>query len=113
MRSHPDYAPAHEALRRLKAATDAGGKKFDIIELPGPQKTSTGWNGEILQASYVNFYLPNGAIVMPAFDDPNDERARAILAGCLPGRDIMQIDAIDIVQGGGGIHCITQQEPKV
>ncbi len=113
MRSHPDYAPTHEALRRLKAATDAGGKKFDIIELPGPQKTSTGWNGEILQASYVNFYLPNGAIVMPAFNDPNDERARAILAGCLPGRDIMQIDAIDIVQGGGGIHCITQQEPKV
>ena len=41
----------------------------------------------------------------------NDEPARAILAGCFPGRDIMQIDAIDIVQGGGGIHCITQQEP--
>ena len=110
-RSHPDYAPAHEALRRLKTATDAGGKKLEIIELPQPREQRLDWNGRILQASYVNFYLPNGAIVMPAFNDPNDEPARAILAGCFPGRDIMQIDAIDIVQGGGGIHCITQQEP--
>ena len=48
-----------------------------------------------------------------AFGDPNDEAARTILAQCFPGRDIMQIDALDIVQGGGGIHCITQQEPAV
>ena len=112
-RGHPDYGPTREALRRLKTATDAGGKPLEIIELPQPQQTRTAWNGKLLQASYVNFYLPNGAVVMPAFDDPNDEPARAILAGCFPGRDIMQIDAIDIVQGGGGIHCITQQEPKV
>ena len=64
-----------------------------------------------MPASYVNFYLPNGGIVMPAFEDPNDEKARAVLADCFPGRDILQIDALDIVQGGGGIHCITQQEP--
>ena len=49
---------------------------------------------------------------MPAFDDKNDEPARTILAQCFPDRDIMQIDALDIVQGGGGIHCITQQEPE-
>jgi len=49
--------------------------------------------------------------VLPGFDDPNDERARVTLAQCFPGRDILQIDASDIVQGGGGIHCITQQEP--
>jgi agmatine deiminase len=48
---------------------------------------------------------------MPAFDDPHDERARDALAECFPGRDILQIDALDIVEGGGGIHCITQQEP--
>ena len=48
---------------------------------------------------------------MPAFDDPNDEKARAVLADCFPDRDILQIDALDIVEGGGGIHCITQQEP--
>jgi agmatine deiminase len=67
----------------------------------------------LLATSYVNFYLANGALIMPAFGDPNDEAARTILAQCFPGRDIMQIDALDIVQGGGGIHCITQQEPAV
>ncbi len=112
-RAHPDYAPVQEALRRLKTASDAGGRPLEIIELPQPQNIRTAWSGKMLQASYVNFYLANGAIIMPAFGDPNDEGARAVLAGCFPGRDIMQIDALDIVQGGGGIHCITQQEPKV
>ena len=56
-------------------------------------------------------HLPDVTVIMPAFDDPHDEKARSIVANCFPGRDIMQIEALDIVQGGGGIHCITQQEP--
>lgn len=111
-RSHPDYAPSREALRRLKAAVDAQGRKLEIVVLPQPQQTRTSWAGKLLPTSYVNFYLANGAVVMPAFNDPNDESARDLLAQCFPGRDIVQIDALDIVQGGGGIHCITQQEPK-
>jgi agmatine deiminase len=79
--------------------------------LPQPRKTRQSWSGALLPASYVNFYLVNGGVIMPAFDDKNDEPARMILAQCFPDRDIMQIDALDIVQGGGGIHCITQQEP--
>jgi len=46
---------------------------------------------------------------MPSFDDPNDEKARSLLATCFPDRDILQIDALDIVEGGGGIHCITNR----
>jgi agmatine deiminase len=111
-RNHPDHGPVREAARRLEAAHDAEGRKFRIVELPQPKKIRLGWNGKPLPASYVNFYLPNGAIVMPAFNDPNDEKARAVLADVFPGRDIMQIDAADIVEGGGGIHCITQQEPQ-
>jgi agmatine deiminase len=110
-KSHPDHAPVQEALRRLRESTDARGRPFEIVELPQPKKLRQQWNGSVLEASYVNFYLPNGAIVMPAFDDANDEPARAVLADCFPGRDIMQIAALDIVEGGGGIHCITQQEP--
>jgi agmatine deiminase len=110
-RSHPDYVPVQAALQRLVAARDAEGRSLEIVELPQPKKHRQSWAGRLLAASYVNFYLANGAIVMPAFDDPNDEGARTILAQCFPGRDIMQIDALDIVQGGGGIHCITQQEP--
>ncbi|HSZ73940.1 MAG TPA: agmatine deiminase family protein [Rhizomicrobium sp.] len=110
--SHPDFEPAMEAIHRLQEARDARGERFEIIEIEQPRKQRSDWCGRPLQASYINFYLPNGGLVMPAFDDPNDERARAVLADCFPGRDILQIDALDIVQGGGGIHCITQQEPS-
>ena len=112
-KSHPDYAPVHEAMARLNDARDAEERAFEIIQLPQPKKHRQSWSGRLLAMSYVNFYLANGAVIMPAFGDPNDEDARTILAQCFPGRDIMQIDALDIVQGGGGIHCITQQEPAV
>lgn len=112
-KSHPDYAPVQEARERLKAARDSQGRALEIVALPQPKKQRQSWSGRLLAMSYVNFYLANGAVIMPAFDDPNDEGARIILGQCFPGRDIMQIDALDIVQGGGGIHCITQQEPAV
>ncbi|MBV9571557.1 MAG: agmatine deiminase family protein [Alphaproteobacteria bacterium] len=109
--SHPDHAPVREAIRRLKVARDAQGRELEVIEVEQPQGERTDWRGRLLASSYINFYLPTGGVVMPAFDDPNDEKARAALAHCFPDRDILQVDALDIVQGGGGIHCITQQEP--
>ncbi len=110
-RSHPDFEPAIEAIRRLKTARDAEGRVLDVVELVQPRETRHDWRGRPLQSSYVNFYLANGGLVMPAFNDANDEAARAVIADCFPGRDILQIDALDIVEGGGGIHCLTQQEP--
>ncbi|HEY1630628.1 MAG TPA: agmatine deiminase family protein [Rhizomicrobium sp.] len=110
-KSHPDREPVMEAIRRLRAARDAEGRAFEIVELPQPLHAGADWQGRLLQASYINFYLPNGGVVMPGFDDPADEQARMILAECFPGRDILQVDARDVVEGGGGIHCITQQEP--
>ncbi|HTQ12650.1 MAG TPA: agmatine deiminase family protein [Rhizomicrobium sp.] len=110
-RAHPDWEPVHEAIRRLKAARDAEGRALEIVEIAQPRHERFDFRGRRLQASYVNFYLPNGGVVLPGFDDPADEAARESLAQCFPGRDILQIDALDIVEGGGGIHCITQQEP--
>ena len=110
-RSHPDFEPVMEAIRRLGDARDAQGRRIEVIELEQPKKPGRDWRGRLLQTSYINFYLPNGGIVMPAFNDANDEKARAVLADCFPGRDILQLEAQDIVAGGGGIHCITQQEP--
>ncbi len=110
-KSHPDYEPVLEAIRRLSEARDAEGRRLEIVEIAQPKKLKFDFRGRPLQASYINFYLANGGLVMPAFDDPHDERARDALAECFPGRDILQIDALDIVEGGGGIHCITQQEP--
>ena len=110
-RSHPDYRPVQQAIRTLSSLRDGMGRRLEIIPLPQPEKLRPSWAGQLLQASYVNFYLANGAVIMPGFEDPHDEPARKILGDIFPGRDIVQIEALDIVQGGGGIHCITQQEP--
>lgn len=111
-RSHPDFEPAIEAIRRFGDARDAEERRIEVVEVVQPLKERKDWRRRPLAASYVNFYLPNGGVVMPSFDDRNDENARSIIADCFPGRDILQIDALDIVEGGGGIHCITQQEPE-
>lgn len=104
-RNHPDHVPVAEARRRLLAAG------LEVIELIQPKAIRHDRHGRLLQASYVNFYLCNGGLMMPSFDDVHDERAKAVLADCFPDREVVTIPALDIVAGGGGIHCITQQEP--
>ncbi|HEY3778131.1 MAG TPA: agmatine deiminase family protein [Rhizomicrobium sp.] len=110
-RSHPDFPAVEAARARLASARDARGRPFEIVEIGQPRGQRTDWRGRSLAASYVNFYLANGAVIIPAFDNPADEPARAVLAACFPDREIVQVDARAIVDGGGGIHCITQQEP--
>jgi len=104
-KSHPDFAPVTETKRRLKAAG------LEVIELVQPRAIRYDRFGHLLQTSYVNFTLCNGGLVMPSFDDIHDEKAEALLADCFPDREIATVPALDIVAGGGGIHCITQQEP--
>ena len=82
-----------------------------MVELPLPYEARTRHDGTRLEMSYVNFYLPTGGLIMPAFGDKADDEARSILADVFPDRRIVQIEANDIIQGGGGIHCITQQQP--
>lgn len=109
--SLPDAAPVKEAIRRLQRERDAKGRALEVVELPQPRRVHFDWRGRILQTSYVNFYLANGGIVMPSFDDPNDDKAEAVLAACFPGRDVLQVEVLDLLQGGGGIHCISLGEP--
>jgi agmatine deiminase len=110
-RSHPDFEAVATARRALADARDAQGRALEIVELVQPHKVRIDWRGRPLAASYVNFYLANGGVIMPGFEDPADASAHAVLADCFPGRRIAQVEVLDIVQGGGGIHCITQQEP--
>jgi agmatine deiminase len=112
VKSHPDFEPVAAVRRQLAASRDARGRVPEIVEIGQPRIPRTDWRGRLLAASYVNFYLVNGGLVMPAFGDPADERARAVLADCFPDRRIVQVEARDLVEGGGGIHCITQQEPQ-
>jgi agmatine deiminase len=109
-KAHPNYTPALESLRRLNEARDAQGKGFEVVEIVQPP-LARDEDGRILERSYINFYVCNGAVIVPAFGETEDEPARAAIAAAFPGREIVQVEASAIVRGGGGIHCITQQEP--
>ena len=70
--------------------------------------------GMPLAVSYVNFYICNGGVIAPTFNDPDaDAAAQAVLSDVFPGRVVVGVPARDILLGGGGIHCITQQQPAV
>jgi agmatine deiminase len=80
-----------------------------VIELPMPRPVV--FRGQRLPASYANFYIANGLVLVPTFHDPNDRVALGIVAEAFSGRDVIGIHAIDLVWGLGTLHCMTQQHP--
>ena len=111
-RGDPNHERMQDNRARLEAARDARGEKLEIIEIPQPRRNLKRADGRRLCTSYVNAYIANGGVVMPTYDDPNDGRAAEIMAAAFPGRQVIQMPALEIAQGGGSIHCITQQQPK-
>jgi len=107
----PNHAILQDNLKRLKKAKDAKGRALEVIELPLPRELRY-LNGERLSLTYVNYYIANGGIVMPSFGDVQDGPARDVVARAFPDRKVVQVPAGDILAGGGGIHCITQQQPR-
>ena len=104
-----NHAPLAENLERLKAARTLDGKQFTLVELPLPRPVI--FRGQRLPASYANFYIANGLVLVPTFNDPNDRVALNILANVFPGRDLVGIHSVDLVWGLGTLHCMTQQQP--
>lgn len=104
--SHPDYAVSHEVAARLSGLSD-----MNLVKVPAPQirKDTRGF----VDYSYINHYILNDAVLLCAFDDPNDQVAKGILEDVYPGREIRLVDARPIFDRGGGIHCITQQQPAL
>lgn len=123
----PQYQISKENYDRLSEVTDAKGRKLEIHKMyvPSPvtitkeeseqvdavDGTLPRLEGDRLAASYVNFYIANGGIVLPVFGDPNDEKAIQKLSELFPDREITTVYARDILLGGGNVHCITQQQP--
>jgi agmatine deiminase len=107
----PNYEPLRENIRRLRAATDQDGKPLAIIELPMPGAVA--FEGRRLPASYANFYIANGIVLVPVFNDPNDRLALDILADLFPDREVVGIYSGDLIWGFGAMHCMTQQQPAV
>lgn len=93
-------------LRRLELALAGWGR---VVLLPFPRPVVM--EGQRLPASYANFYIANGCVLVPTFNDPADRRALEVLAECFPDREVVGIHSVDLVWGLGTLHCLTQQEP--
>ncbi|HJQ43099.1 MAG TPA: agmatine deiminase family protein [Jatrophihabitantaceae bacterium] len=109
--AHPDFVVSAEIRERLDESVDARGEPFELVELPAP-RVLTDADG-FVDYSYVNHVLVNGGVIACAFDDPNDVEAAAILREAYPGREVVSVDARPLFERGGGIHCITQQQPAL
>lgn len=123
----PQHAISRDALAHLQTMTDARGRALIVHRLHQPAPvvitvdeaagvdrlpgTLPRRPGDRMAASYVNFYIANGAVIAPAFDDPADAPAHDLLGRLFPARRIIAVPAREILLGGGGIHCITQQQP--
>ncbi|MGD9955825.1 MAG: agmatine/peptidylarginine deiminase [Candidatus Nanopelagicales bacterium] len=100
---HPDF----EVSREVRAVLEGAGLEVVAVPAPDTLRDHEGW----VDYSYINHYVCNGAVILCAFDDPGDARAAAILRTAYPGREVVLVDAREIFARGGGIHCITQQQP--
>jgi agmatine deiminase len=103
-----NHASSEDNWRRLQLAGGDGGA-FQVIPVPYPRSVTM--HGHRLPASYLNFYIANGVVLVPTFNDPSDRVALSTLAEVMPNRQVVGIHAVDLVWGFGTIHCLTQQLP--
>ena len=101
-----NHAASMDNLDRLERLE---GRNLRIVKIPFPRPVTM--DGQRLPASYANFYIANGVVLVPTFNDANDRHALQVLATCFPDRDVVGIHAVDLVWGLGTLHCLTQQEP--
>jgi agmatine deiminase len=104
-RSDENYEPLQENLRLLRAV-----KGLTVATLPMP--APVWFNGQRLPASYANFYIANGIVLVPTFNDPNDRVALNTLAKLFPDRTVIGIHCLDLVLGLGTLHCMSMQQPS-
>ncbi len=104
-----NYDVLQDNLRRLRSMTDQDGRPLDVVTLPMPRPIYH--DGQRLPACYANFYIANGVVLLPLFDDPADRRALATLEELFADRRVVGIPARDLIWGLGAFHCVTQQQP--
>lgn len=101
---------ARENRRALELASDAQGRSFELIDL-FEASAAVDTEAQVFCASYTNFYIANGAIIMPAYGIDADHAAAEVLTAAFPGREVVPVQINQLAHGGGGVHCITQQQP--
>ena len=106
-----NYKPLQENLKELSKLRLESGKQINVVELPMPAPIV--YEDMRLPASYANFYIANKYVVVPVFEDKNDDKALEILQRCFPDRKVVGLNSVDIIWGLGSFHCLSQQEPAV
>jgi agmatine deiminase len=109
--SRPHHRKLKDNRRRLTLARRPYGRRYRILPLPLPSPLGTGLGD--LPASYLNFYIANRWVLVPAFGCPQDETARMTLQNLFPRRRAISLNCRDLIRGLGGIHCVTLQQPRV
>lgn len=104
-----NHVPLRENLERLRTMTDQDGRPLRVVTLPMPRRIEH--DGQRLPASYANFYIANGLVLVPTFRDPRDAEAVGILQREFPDRRVLGVDSTELIWGLGSFHCISQQEP--
>ncbi len=104
-----NYAALRENHERAQDFRLPDGSRPEVIRLPMPRPLH--FEGQRLPASYANFYIANGLVLVPTFNDPNDRMALGILGECFPNRTVCGIHAVDLVWGLGTLHCLTHEQP--
>ena len=110
-RADQNYEPLQQNLERLRGMTDQDARPLRVVTLPMPRPLYHA--GQRLPASYANFYIANGLVLLPTYDPPRDEEAATTLQALFPDRDVIGIDCADLVWGLGAFHCVTQQWPAL
>jgi agmatine deiminase len=108
-KSDVNYAILQENRRRLQSMRDEKGTPLTVIDLPMPRPFET--DGRRMAASYANFYIGNGVVVAPTYDQPADAEMLTILRECFPEREVIGVDSREYIWGFGSIHCSSQQQP--
>jgi len=110
-KNSPNFAALDENWRLLESFRTAAGTPFVLVDMPLPEKPVLAPDGRVLPASYVNYVVINGAVLFPAYHQPSDARAQAILKDVFPGREVLGVDGTAVLAEGGALHCLSQQEP--
>ena len=106
----PNHGTLQHNKQLLENMRDHDGNPCEVVELPLPRKKPR-LGGKRLPLTYANFYIGNGFVAVPTYEDENDERALEIIDRHFPGREVVGLDAQGLITGGGAFHCITQQQP--
>lgn len=110
-REDEHYRELHKMEQELQALRRPDGAPYRLVPLPWPQPRYNE-QGDRLPATYANFLIINGAVLVPTYEDPADSAALERLKGCFPGRDIVGIPCLPLIYQYGSLHCVTMQLPR-